>query len=110
MATMNSLKALAEAGLVLPMGNGGGKAGKNCTIQKTEQIPGGNRVTFAWTADDGSQQTVSIDVMDGAPVLPNGKSVEAEIQSINTRLDDIESQSPNNIEYVTAADAEAWFS
>ena len=46
----------------------------------------------------------------GTPVLPNGQSVEAEIQSINTRLDDIESQSPSNIEYVTAADAESWFS
>lgn len=62
---LKSVNALANAGLVLPAGSGGGKAGKNCTIQKIEPIPGGNRVTFAWTKDEGGVATATMDVMDG---------------------------------------------
>lgn len=41
-------------------------AGKNCTISKIEQIEGGNRVTFQWTADDGTVKTQSMDVKNGS--------------------------------------------
>ena len=44
--------------------------GKNCTIQKIEPITGGNRVTFAWYLDDGTPQTDTLDVMNGAQGEP----------------------------------------
>jgi len=46
---------------------GGAAKGKNCTIQSIEEIEGGNRVTFQWTLDDGTVQTDTLDVMNGAP-------------------------------------------
>ena len=47
----------------------GALAGKNCTIQSTTDIPGGTRVTFGWTEDDGTVQTSYIDVMNGVDGL-----------------------------------------
>jgi hypothetical protein len=43
----------------------GALQGKNCTIQSIEPIDGGNKVTFAWTKDDGTVETASMTVMDG---------------------------------------------
>lgn len=44
---------------------GGAIKGKNCTVASTEPIEGGNKVTFKWTLDDGTEQTGYIYVMDG---------------------------------------------
>lgn len=44
----------------------GALAGKNCTIQSTNKADGITTVTFAWTADDGTENTTSIQVDDGA--------------------------------------------
>ena len=43
----------------------GALAGKNCTIRSITPIPGGNQVKFAWTKDDGTEETATMDVMDG---------------------------------------------
>lgn len=40
-------------------------AGKNCTIGAITDIAGGHRVTFKWTADDGTVKTATMDVKDG---------------------------------------------
>ena len=44
---------------------GGAIKGKNCTIDSIESISGGQRVTFKWTLDDGTEQTSTMDVMNG---------------------------------------------
>lgn len=44
---------------------GGAIKGKNCTIESIEPISGGQRVTFKWTLDDGTEQTTTMDVMNG---------------------------------------------
>lgn len=56
--------ALAKAYADKLMANGGSN-GKNATISSIEPIDGGNRVTFEYTDDNGSLQSVSIYVMDG---------------------------------------------
>lgn len=45
---------------------GGAIKGKNCTIDSIEPISGGQRVTFKWTLDDGTEQTGVMDVPNGA--------------------------------------------
>ena len=40
--------------------------GKPCTIASITDITGGHRVTYRWTADDGSTKTKTMDVMDGS--------------------------------------------
>lgn len=45
---------------------GGAIKGKNCTIQSIVPITGGQRVTFKWTLDDGTEETESMDVLNGA--------------------------------------------
>ena len=44
---------------------GGAIKGKNCTIDSITVITGGHRITFKWTLDDGTEQTSTLDVMDG---------------------------------------------
>lgn len=39
--------------------------GKPCTIKSIEAISGGKRITYQWTADDGTTKTQTMDVMDG---------------------------------------------
>lgn len=39
--------------------------GANATVEFTEVVPGGTRVMFGWTGNDGTHQTTSIYVMDG---------------------------------------------
>ena len=41
-------------------------AGKNCTIKSATKADGVTTVIFAWTADDGTEKTTSIQVNDGA--------------------------------------------
>lgn len=43
----------------------GAVKGKNCTIQSKTPIEGGTRIVFAWTFDNGTVQTTSVDVMNG---------------------------------------------
>lgn len=38
--------------------------GKNATISSITPIDGGNQITFAYTLDDGTQQTSTLDVLD----------------------------------------------
>lgn len=45
---------------------GGAIKGKNCTITNIADITGGKRVTFQWTLDNGTVQTGTMDVMNGA--------------------------------------------
>ena len=44
---------------------GGALKGKNCTIQSKTPIEGGTRITFKWTLDNGTEQTTTLDVMNG---------------------------------------------
>lgn len=44
---------------------GGISAGKNCIISSIEPIENGNRVTFSYTLDDGTEKTSLMDVMNG---------------------------------------------
>lgn len=52
---------------------GGAIKGKNCTIDSIEPISGGQRVTFKWTLDDGTEQTTTMDVMNGQ----DGKGIKS---------------------------------
>lgn len=45
---------------------GGAIKGKNCVVSDISSITGGNRVTFQWTLDNGTVQTGTMDVKDGA--------------------------------------------
>ena len=47
--------------------------GKPCTIKSISDITGGHRVTFEWTADDGTTKTESMDVMDGVQGIQGPK-------------------------------------
>ena len=44
----------------------GALAGKNCTIKSATKADSVTTVVFAWTADDGTEKTTSIQVNDGA--------------------------------------------
>lgn len=44
----------------------GALAGKNCTIKSATKTDDVTTVVFAWTADDGTEKTTSIQVNDGA--------------------------------------------
>lgn len=47
-------------------GISGTLAGKNCTIKSDTKADGVTTVVFAWTADDGTEKTTTIQVNDGA--------------------------------------------
>ena len=67
---------------------GGAVAGKNCTISSIEEIEGGNKVTFSWILDDGTQKTQTMDVMDGT-IGEDGESptITAERNSTDDGVD-----------------------
>ena len=44
---------------------GGAVVGKNVVVKKIAPIDGGNRVTFGYTLDDGTEKESTLDVMDG---------------------------------------------
>lgn len=48
---------------------GGAIKGKNATIDGITDIPGGHRVTFKWTLDNGTVQTNYMDVKDGSKIV-----------------------------------------
>ena len=57
--------ALAKKYTDESLAGGGAVRGKNCTIQSKTPIEGGTRIVFAWTLDNGTVQTTSVDVMNG---------------------------------------------
>ena len=51
----------------------GALKGKNATISSISSINGGSQITFAYTLDDGIQQTSTLDVLDAYGIaLKNG--------------------------------------
>ena len=65
--------AIAEQYTNETVEGGGAIKGKNCTIDSIEPISGGQRVTFKWTLDDGTEQTTTMDVMNGQ----DGKGIKS---------------------------------
>ena len=61
---------------------GGALKGKNCVVDSISSITGGNRVTFGWTLDDGTEQSGTMDVMDGTG-LPEDSLVEIPLARFN---------------------------
>lgn len=61
---------------------GGSIVGKNVTVSKIEPIIGGNRVTFTYTLDDGTQNNSYLEVMNGE----RGISVVSSYIDINGNL------------------------
>ena len=57
--------ALAKKYTDNSLAGGGAVRGKNCTIQSKTPIEGGTRIVFAWSLDNGTVQTTSVDVMNG---------------------------------------------
>ena len=75
-------------------------AGKNCTIKSATKVDGVTTVVFAWTADDGTEKTTTIQVNDGA----DGKDTSQEaVLFIEQTLD--ETQRTQARENIGAADA-----
>ena len=56
---------------------GGGLKGKPCKIKSITDIEGGHRVTFSWTQDDGTEETSTMDVMDGVSmdIVVDGENI-----------------------------------
>jgi len=69
--SMSPLDALMQAIAVAntytdeTVAGGGAIKGKNCTIQSIEPVSVGNKITFLWTLDDGTEKTQSLIVTDG---------------------------------------------
>ena len=75
-------------------------AGKNCTIKSATKVDGVTTVVFAWTADDGTEKTTTIQVNDGV----DGKDTSQEaVLFIEQKLDD--AQRTQARENIGAADA-----
>lgn len=47
---------------------GGALKGKNCTIERIEEIGGGRKVTFKWELDDGTVKRSELYIYDGTPI------------------------------------------
>ena len=60
--TLGAAKAYTNASIA----GGGAIKGKNCQIKSSTPITGGTRIVFAWYLDNGTEQTTTVDVMDGA--------------------------------------------
>lgn len=75
-------------------------AGKNCTIKSATKVDGVTTVVFAWTADDGTEKTTTIQVNDGV----DGKDTSQEaVLFTEQKLDD--TQRTQARENIGAADA-----
>lgn len=59
--TLGAAKAYTNASIA----GGGAIKGKNCQIKSSTPITGGTRIVFAWYLDNGTEQTTTVDVMDG---------------------------------------------
>ena len=79
-------------------------AGKNCTIKSATKTDGVTTVVFAWTADDGTEETTTIQVNDGV----DGKDTSQEaVLFIEQKLDDAQrTQARENIGAADAAENE----
>lgn len=66
----------------------GALAGKNCTIKSATKVDGVTTVVFAWTADDGTEKTTSIQVNDGAKgeIGDNGVGIDNVTINANSHL------------------------
>lgn len=81
-------------------GIAGTLAGKNCTIKSATKTDGVTTVVFAWTADDGTEKTTTIQVNDGV----DGKDTSQDaVLFTEQTLDD--SQRAQARENIGAADA-----
>lgn len=71
----------------------GALKGKNATISSIAPINGGSQITFAYTLDDGTQQTSTLDVLDAYGVaLKNGfvGTEEEWLESLKMDVDELE--------------------
>lgn len=71
---------------------GGAIKGKNCQIKSKTAIEGGTRITFAWYLDNGTEQTTTLDVMNGTDGEDgkDGSQVEVTpIQKTGTKVGEI---------------------
>jgi hypothetical protein len=67
----------------------GALKGKNCTISSIEPVEGGNKITFSWTLDDGTQKTESLIVMNGKDGSGNDSYTKEEIdEKISKAIED----------------------
>lgn len=86
----------------------GGLKGSPCTIEFTEAIPGGTRVTFGWTGTDGKHESTHIDVMDGKDGK-DGKGIRSVIVDNHSHLiityDDGTTYDAGKIEVQSAVDS-----
>ena len=57
--------AVAKSYVNETMAGGGAVVGKNVIVKSIDPIDGGNRITFGYTLDNGTEQTQTLDVMDG---------------------------------------------
>lgn len=82
-------------------GIAGALAGKNCTIKSATKTDGVTTVVFAWTADDGTEKTTTIQVNDGV----DGKdtSQDAVLFTEQTLNDSQRAQARENIGAADAA-------
>lgn len=77
--TPEKVYALAKSYTNQTVEGGGALKGKNCTIESITPITGGNRITFKWTLDNGTELTDVVDIMNGAQGAtgPKGDTGEA---------------------------------
>lgn len=71
---------------------GGAIKGKNCQIKSKTAIEGGTRITFAWYLDNGTEQTTTLDIMNGTDGEDgkDGSQVEVTpIQKTGTKVGEI---------------------
>ena len=75
--------AAAQSAIEEAMAGGGIIAGKNMVIKSIEPIAGGNRITFGYTLDDGTEMTQTLDVMDGKDGKDGVDGISPEVQINN---------------------------
>lgn len=68
---------------------GGAIVGKNVTISSIEPIDGGNRITFAYTMDDGEKVESILDVMNGHDGTPGQDGYAPEIEEHEDNNDEV---------------------
>ena len=71
--------------------------GANATISNTEEVEGGNNITFEWTGSDGSKEDTTIFVKDGISptIVENEGNVENEIYKLDITDKDRTFTTPN---------------
>ena len=64
----------------------GAVKGKNATVSSIEKVTGGNIVTFAWYLDDGTYQTDSIFVRDGAGIEDKEEIIQEAVERASAEI------------------------